>query len=163
HPKVALVLIGLNDVDRTDLSAYERETIRTEWSFAAPAAVVKSLAAYSELASTLLNLGRGFQAYQRGLATRPVDLRALELLNVHPDALEHYVRRRGVDDVTGVDLARVRANRSSQSGAMYWRPLELYNDALRRIGQERSVLVVDLARRLKKSSAFFYDFTHFTV
>ena len=43
----------------------------------------------------------------------------------------------GVDDVTGVDLERVRANAPGQSGAMYWRPLELYNDVVRRIGRER--------------------------
>lgn len=200
RPKAALFLIGLNDVDRADLSAYERETIRGQWSLESPVAAVKSLAAYSELASTALNLARSYQAYQRGLTNRPVDIRARESLTIDDADLDRYVRgfvngslagyeRRvnaivdrtraagiepflitqpmllgaGRDDVTGVDLARVHANGPQQSGAMYWRPLELYNDVVRRIGRERGVVVIDLARRLPKSSALFYDFTHFTI
>jgi lysophospholipase L1-like esterase len=200
HPKVALFLVGLNDVDRTDLSAYERETVRSGWSFRSPASLAKSLAAYSELASTIINLVRSFEAYQRGLAHRPIDVRQRELLTVDEPALDRYVQRfvndalagyerrvnaivdrtrgagiepvlitqpmllgSGVDDMTGVDLARVRANAATQSGAMYWRPLELYNDVVRRTGAARGVLVVDLAHQLPKSSRFFYDFTHFTV
>jgi GDSL-like Lipase/Acylhydrolase family len=200
RPDVALFLIGLNDVDRTDLSAYERETIRARWSFDGAASLVKSLAVRSELASTLLNIGRSVQAYQRGLINRPIDVRDRELLTVDAESLERYVRRfdnaalaayrqrvtalvdrtraagiepvlitqpmllgSGIDDVTGVDLARVHANGPNQSGAMYWRPLELYNDVVRRSGPERGVLVIDLAHELPKSSSLFYDFTHFTI
>jgi lysophospholipase L1-like esterase len=200
RPKVALFLIGLNDVDRSDLSAYERETIRGRWSLESPMSLVKSLAAHSELVSTLLNLDRSYQAFQRGLINRPIDLRQREMLDVDEAALDGYVRRfdnaalaayrdrvnalvdrtraahiepvfvtqpmllgSGVDDVTGVDLARVRANTQDQSGAMYWRPLELYNDVVRQMGKGRGVLVIDLARGLPKSSTFFYDFTHYTI
>jgi len=46
---------------------------------------------------------------------------------------------------------------------MYWRPLELYNDVVRRVGTARGVLVIDLARELPKSSTYFYDFTHYTI
>jgi hypothetical protein len=67
----------------------------------------------------------------------------------------------GVDDVTGVDLARV-AN-GPQSGAMYWASVELYNDVVRRVGQDRGAVVIDLAYKLPKSSKFFYDLTHFTA
>jgi lysophospholipase L1-like esterase len=199
RPKVVVFLIGLNDVDRKDLSAYELETVQ-RWSLASPMSALKSLAAHSELASTLLNLARSFQAYQRGLINRPVDVRGRELLTVDSDALRRYVggfsnpalaayadrvnrlvdRSRaagiepvlitqpmllgsGVDDATGVDLGRVRANAPGQSGAMYWRPLELYNDVVRRIGRERGALVIDLAHALPKSSMFFYDFTHYTA
>ena len=200
RPKVALFLIGLNDVDRTDLSGYERESIRGRWSLESPTSLVKSLAAHSELVSTLLNLARSYQAFQRGLINRPVDVRQREMLDVDEAALDRYVRRfdnaalaayrdrvnalvdrtraariepvfitqpmllgSGFDDVTGVDLARVRANAPGQSGAMYWRPLELYNDVVRRVGTARGVLVIDLARELPKSSTYFYDFTHYTI
>ena len=199
RPKVVLFLIGLNDVDRQDLSPYELETVR-RWSLASPMSALKSFAAHSELASTLLNLARSWQAYQRGLVNQPIDVRGRELLTVDESALQRYVdgfansaltayadrvnrlvdRSRaagiepvlitqpmllgsGVDDVTGVDLGRVRANAPGQSGAMYWRPLELYNDVVRRIGRERGTIVIDLARALPKSSSFFYDFTHYTV
>lgn len=71
----------------------------------------------------------------------------------------------GVDDVTGVDLAKVTVDNDPEhlrNGSLSWRILELYNDTSRAIGQEQGVLVVDLARRLPKSSRYFYDFVHFT-
>jgi hypothetical protein len=67
----------------------------------------------------------------------------------------------GTDDVTGVDLARVRTA-PRQSGALYWARVELFNEGTRRVAREMDVLLVDLARRLPKSSRLFYDFTHFT-
>ncbi|HEU5320823.1 MAG TPA: hypothetical protein VFX28_08470, partial [Methylomirabilota bacterium] len=71
----------------------------------------------------------------------------------------------GVDDVTGVDLAKVTVDNDPEhlrNGGLSWRILELYNDTSRAIGQEQGVFVVDLARRLPKSSRYFYDFVHFT-
>jgi hypothetical protein len=46
-------------------------------------------------------------------------------------------------------------------GGLAWSLLELYNDALRQVGSERGVLVVDLAREVPKDSRLFYDFVHF--
>ena len=66
-----------------------------------------------------------------------------------------------IDDVTGVDLGRIEfAPRCS--GNMAWNLQEVYNEATRRIGREQNVKVIDLARKLPKSSRFFYDFRHFT-
>jgi hypothetical protein len=48
------------------------------------------------------------------------------------------------------------------NGRIAWELLELYNDVARAVGREQDVLVVDLARRLPKSSRLFYDFVHFT-
>lgn len=67
------------------------------------------------------------------------------------------------DDVTGVDLARVEVDREHLlNGRIAWELLELYNDVARAVGHEQDVLVIDLARRLPKSSRLFYDFVHFT-
>ena len=66
----------------------------------------------------------------------------------------------GVDDVTGVDLATIERNGIDGNSA--WEILELYNDVTREIGAEHGVLVIDLARRLPKSSRFFYDLVHYT-
>jgi len=71
----------------------------------------------------------------------------------------------GLDDVTGVDLAKVTVDNDPEhllNGSLAWRILELYNDTSRAIGREQGVFVVDLARRLPKSSRYFYDFVHFT-
>jgi lysophospholipase L1-like esterase len=67
------------------------------------------------------------------------------------------------DDVTGVDLGRLEVDRDRLlNGRSAWELLELYNDITRGVGAEHGVLVVDVARRLPKSSRLFYDFVHFT-
>lgn len=68
-----------------------------------------------------------------------------------------------IDDVTGVDLARVEVDREHLlNGRSAWELLELYNDVVRRLGSAEDVLVIDVARRLPKSSRLFYDYVHFT-
>jgi lysophospholipase L1-like esterase len=69
----------------------------------------------------------------------------------------------GTDDVTGVDLALVEVDRERLvNGNGAWELLEMYNNATRGVGAREGVLVVDVARRLPKSSRLFYDFIHFT-
>lgn len=69
----------------------------------------------------------------------------------------------GTDDRTGVDLGTMVVNEGQKiNGALAWEILELYNDATRELGREQNVPVVELARRLPKSSRLFYDFVHFT-
>jgi len=65
-----------------------------------------------------------------------------------------------IDDETGVDLARVKVG--DADGLTQWQVLETYNDATRRVGRELDVLVIDLARRLTKTSRYYYDYHHFT-
>lgn len=65
-----------------------------------------------------------------------------------------------LDDVTGVDLGKIEVDESN--GKTQWEMLELYNDALRHVGEREGVLVIDLARKLPKSSKYFYDFHHFS-
>ena len=58
------------------------------------------------------------------------------------------------------DVHRTKAGQVR--GKLAWDVLELYNDAVRAVGRERDVLVIDAASRLPKSSQLFYDFVHFT-
>ena len=68
-----------------------------------------------------------------------------------------------VDDVTGADLGVVEVDRERLlNGRGAWELLEMYNDVTRLVGGQQGVLVVDVARRLPKSSRLFYDFVHFT-
>jgi GDSL-like lipase/acylhydrolase family protein len=67
----------------------------------------------------------------------------------------------GIDDVTGVDLARIALDQRT-NGRMAWEALEIYNGVTRRVGLEENVPVVDLAREMPKSSRYFYDFIHMT-
>jgi len=66
------------------------------------------------------------------------------------------------DDVSGVSLRWIEVDsRQHIHGGLAWRVLEEYNDVVRAVGREQDVLVIDLARRLPKSSRLYYDFVHF--
>jgi lysophospholipase L1-like esterase len=66
----------------------------------------------------------------------------------------------GIDPVTRIDLARVCPQNTD--GKTLWQVLELYNQVVRDTAGEHGVLLIDLARKLPKTSAFFYDTYHFT-
>jgi hypothetical protein len=76
----------------------------------------------------------------------------------------------GRDDVTGTDLATLSVAAAlgwgsvgeRWNGAMAWALLESYNDVTRSLSAELEVPLIDLARRLPKSSRFYYDEIHFT-
>jgi lysophospholipase L1-like esterase len=66
-----------------------------------------------------------------------------------------------VDDVTNTDLATIKVD-ETRNGEMWWEALEAYNDVTRKVGRERNVLVIDLARQMPKSSRYFWDWVHYT-
>jgi hypothetical protein len=47
-------------------------------------------------------------------------------------------------------------------GLAQWQVLDAYNEVTRRVGRELGVLVIDLARRLPKTSRYYYDYHHYT-
>ncbi len=196
-PRVALFLVGINDVEREDLKAGDRALQargETSWS--------ERLARHSALVATLVNLGRTQRAEKLRLLHGDVRLNRLPPLPLRPEHRKNTLllhaqrylpsfRQRvaelvalcrnngvepvlvtqpalygeGIDDVTGVDLAKITVDNDPEhllNGSLAWRVLELYNDTLRELGREQELLVVDLARRLQKSSRYFYDFIHLT-
>lgn len=199
RPKVALFLVGANDVARSSIDEWDAENVKSGLQFHSPKALIKSLSAYSEVVALGLNAYRSFNAYQEGLIHQQLDLTKQGYLEVTEEAQRQYVELQGgshlqgyearlrrivslcreagiepvlvtqpllagagTDDVTGVDLARVRAYGPRQTGKMYWDVVELYNDVTRRVGGENNLLVIDLARELPKTSRYFYDFIHYT-
>jgi hypothetical protein len=40
--------------------------------------------------------------------------------------------------------------------------VEIYNDITRQVGEEENLLVIELARKMPKSSKYFYDLMHYT-
>jgi len=68
---------------------------------------------------------------------------------------------KAVDDLTGVDLGEINF-RHHMNGETAWEILELYNQVTREVGKREGVLVIDLARKMPKSSSYFCDFTHYT-
>ena len=199
RPKVALFLVGSNDLAVSTVSEWDVENIKSGINVESSRAFVKSLSAYSEVVALLLNTYRSFTAYQTGITHREIDLREQGYLDISQEAERVYVDRNsgpylkdyevrlkrlvdlcreagiepvfitqpmlagfGIDEVTGVDLARVRAQAPQQTGKMYWDLLEAYNDSTRRVGHDSGIVVVDLARELPKTSRYFYDFLHYT-
>ena len=70
---------------------------------------------------------------------------------------------KGVDPVTKVDLERVLLGQGgSANGRMWWDVMEEYNDVTRGVARDRNVKLIDLARKLEKSSLYFYDTIHFS-
>ena len=185
RPKVAVFLIGINDVGQED--ATERSRPR------------------SAIMEAVINLRRHGEAKGRDLEYVQIDLAArlisaadhnlsASLLGAHreqyvpsyKDRIETIVRisrEYGIepvlisqpalygvaaDPLTLVNLNAVvvsdvhRTKAGQVRGKLAWDVLELYNDAVRAVGRERDVLVIDAASRLPKSSQLFYDFVHFT-
>lgn len=64
------------------------------------------------------------------------------------------------DDVTGVDLSKIRIMDGINSG-FYWDILEILNGATRKVAQEEKVFMIDLAREVPKSSKYYYDLIHY--
>jgi lysophospholipase L1-like esterase len=65
------------------------------------------------------------------------------------------------DPITGVYLGDIEMTQESNS-LMRWKIMEAYNHALKTLGNEQQVEVIDLANLLEKSSLYFYDEIHFT-
>jgi lysophospholipase L1-like esterase len=66
----------------------------------------------------------------------------------------------GIDDVTGVDLSKIRVTKEINSG-FYWDIFEINNDLTRKVAREEDVFLIDLAREVPKSSKYYYDLTHY--
>jgi len=70
---------------------------------------------------------------------------------------------KGVDKRLGVNLERILLSQGAKvNGKMWWGVMETYNDVTRQVGQQQKVTVIDLARKLEKTSLYFYDTIHFS-
>lgn len=200
-PKMVLLLVGANDMGRDPGAEWDAENVKSRVSFGSPAAFLKSLSPYSEVAALLTNFFRSMNAYKRGLTHQNVDLKALpegdfdaaeveayRKENLVPRYLDGFRERlgrivgiaraagiepvlvtqpgllgQGVDKRLGVNLERILLSQGAKvNGRMWWGVMETYNDMTRQVGRERNVLVIDLARKLEKSSLYFYDTIHFS-
>ncbi len=67
----------------------------------------------------------------------------------------------GIDPVTGANLEKHKVA-DGMNGGLWWKELELYNEVTRTIAGRNGLFFIDLARRMPKSSLYFYDMVHFT-
>ena len=66
-----------------------------------------------------------------------------------------------VDPTTNVALGDLEFAGKSNA-RQQWRVLELYNDALRELGNEHKVHVIELARQMPKDSKYYTDWIHYS-
>jgi hypothetical protein len=194
RPRVAVFLIGVNDVAREDLTTYD-QSLAPNWTRWQKAAVF--LEDHSEVVSLAHNLLRMSRTSYRGFGHSEVDLTRLTVLEHDAtltaitlaqqdepvrryaerlNAIVELCRRNGIepvfttqpalygdaiDPVTGVDLATIQVQ-GAANGRLWWRVLERYNDAMRRVATDHRVLLVDAAVEMPKDSSLYYDFVHFT-
>jgi lysophospholipase L1-like esterase len=88
HPKMVGFLIGANDIARDPDEEFDAENVKGRVSLHSPAAFVKSLSPYSEVASLVAGLYRSANAYKRGLMHQKIDLKALPAVGPLPPGTE---------------------------------------------------------------------------
>jgi lysophospholipase L1-like esterase len=89
HPKVALFLVGANDVGLDQPRTFDEGVLPTAGGFRYAA---NAIAARSELVSILWNVMRAGRARARGLGHSEIDLTTVEHRGVAPDVLEETER-----------------------------------------------------------------------
>lgn len=67
----------------------------------------------------------------------------------------------GIDPIIQIDLAKIQYGHRL-GGQTYWAILESYNETTRQVAKAENILLIDLAKQMPKSSAYFYDKIHFT-
>jgi lysophospholipase L1-like esterase len=90
HPKLAVFLVGANDVASNSMGEWNAENVKSGLLFDSPKAFVKSLSAYSEVVALLLNGYRSYAAYKAGLTHQEVDLTHAEYLDVSEEEQKKY-------------------------------------------------------------------------
>lgn len=197
NPDVLLLLVGVNDVNRSVPRSYDDLLMR----FGGQSPLPRRLVSHSELASLLYNTYRSYSAKRSSLGHAVYDVTAAptvvvskalskgrqteqtKMVEAYTERLQrllHLARKSGalpvlitqpgllgpaIDNVTGIDLKTCEISMwglGGMSGMEWWEILELYNDATRSLGQIEGLPVIDLARKLPKSSSNFYDAIHFT-
>jgi lysophospholipase L1-like esterase len=114
-------------------------------------------------AETQAGLKRDFQARY----LKPYETRLRKLIRISREnhivpvlMTQPALYGHGRDDVTGVDLAKIKIMKGINSG-FYWDILDILNGGTRKVAQEEKVLLIDLAREVPKSSKYYYDLVHY--
>ncbi len=92
HPKVAIFLVGSNDVARSSISDWDAENVKSGIQFSSTKAFVKSLSAYSEVVALFLNGYRSYTAYKAGLIHQQIDLTKQGYLDIPEAEQKQYLQ-----------------------------------------------------------------------
>jgi len=189
-PDVCIFLIGCNDVGRNDLNDFDAKinTGETGWAKLAKYSSVASLCMNLYRHHLAAKMDLPHNKHFTLLGNQPLTLPGKEvdsLLVKDSTCIQQFGKRiqeiistcraagiqpvlltqpsllgEGRDSVTGVDLSTFRLN-DKMSGTLYWRRLDSYNDETRKIAKDSNVYLIDLAKLLPKSYAYYYDIIHY--
>jgi lysophospholipase L1-like esterase len=128
-----------------------------------PKLEIEEAAIEAQLADHRMRLLPGYEARVRKLIEAVRARRAKPVLLTQPALYGDFE-----DPTTGEAVGSIQVEGHwDQQGAgenakARWRILEAYNDATRRVGAELGVTVIDLAAKMPKDSALFFDWMHFS-
>ncbi len=91
RPHVALFLVGANDVARSSIAEWDAENVKSGLQFNSLKTFIKSLSAYSEVATLSLNMYRSYIAYRAGLIHQSVDLNQQAYLDIPEEEQGKYL------------------------------------------------------------------------
>jgi lysophospholipase L1-like esterase len=191
RPNVCLFLVGINDVHRFDLRSHDTNFTKTDsrWilTFAKKSALMNAiLNIYRNRMAREKNITDNISFNLRNktpllLSETEIDdaikkeegllkgyrmrlgemIRLCKASNIEPIFItQPSLMGEQMDTLTGVDLATYPVSRSV-NGKLFWKYLELYNSETKKIANDSSLLLIDLANELPKTSLFFYDAIHF--
>lgn len=86
HPQAILMLCGVNDIGRTDISEYDLKQIKKEEE--APLSFKESLLRNSQILNTIRTIRMGLKAQQHGVNHSDLDLSSLDTLNLSTEKLD---------------------------------------------------------------------------
>jgi len=190
-PDVCIFLVGCNDVGRTDLNAYDSSLLNVRKSWKTRLAHHSrlfnlGLNLYRHHKAVGLNLVHKKNLSLADHASLVITDSVIKIkMDQEAAIVTHYAKRlqeiialcrsnsiepvfitqpfllgEGNDDVTGADLATYRIA-DDLNGKLLWQKLELYNQETRHVANRNNVHLIDLARRLPKSTRYFYDLWHY--
>jgi lysophospholipase L1-like esterase len=178
QPRVILFLVGICDIGRSDTGEHAAAQIKGSIRFNSVEGMVKSVAAYSEIASLALDAYRYCRAALRGLPHYSVNLLPLygvdsnnsgdDLIAYRTKLIPAYEQRLTalIDLAKSNGIVPVVITQPSYSGSKQAESpvtiLSLYNSATLRVGAAAQVPTIDLAHLLAENPDYFYDGIHFT-
>ena len=168
RPDMILFLIGVNDRgkasfdDETGFLINENESLFTR------------LLKRSEVINLISNLQRAYQAHAVDLGHHLEPKEKPEMtpgekqadLKRHLDYLPKY-EKRVVTLVekclhAGIGPVLITQPLLDDPASHGWAVMELYNDVTRKVASQYQVLLIDLATKLEKNPAYYYDNMHYT-
>lgn len=87
-PKIIIFAVGANDIERDDLSRYDRVTMRGHYS-----SLKNFIVKNSEVVSFFANISRIFDAKEKGVTHKNLDLTALGMLDLPENKIREEIER----------------------------------------------------------------------